>query len=313
MGQGRRIADSIVVAERLDVFLVRTGWAQSRRHARELIGGGLVSVGGRPGRKGDTVAPGADVQVANTPLQSQIQPNSDLSVEVLFEDSALLVVNKPGSVPCHPLHRSERDTVLNAVVAVYPEVAEAGERPLEGGLVHRLDNGTSGALIIARTKVAHTKMRTAIRSGQISRSYLALCAGKIANEIEVATPIAHHLKNPRRMVTIQPGDRVDSKLHARPAATQIVPLENWRESTLIEVRPRTGSRHQIRIHLASIGHPLIGDALYGGPVCEALEPGRFWLHLSELRFESPASGEVTVAAPLPGDLTAVLKRFENAE
>lgn len=291
--------------ERLDVYLVRTGLARSRRLARELIISGRVSVDGRRVRKGEAVEPGDKVEVIGLPAPAEIVPNPELKIEVLYEDSGVLVVNKPGLVPCHPLRADERATVMNAVVAAYPETARAGDKPLEGGLVHRLDNGTSGALIIARNPQAFNVLRDAIRGNRIIRRYQALAAGRLAAPTEIATPIAHHPKNPRRMIVVEPG----SSASARPAATVVEPLEHLDGFTLLAVTPRTGRRHQIRVHLASIGLPLAGDTLYGGPALAELPPGRFWLHLAALSFESPVSGRVDVTAPLPADLAALLNRL----
>ncbi len=255
------------------------------------------------------VAAGDEVQISELALVAPLQPNPDLKIETLYEDESVLVVNKPGLIPCHPLKPGENDTVINAVVAAYPDVAEAGDKPLEGGLVHRLDNGTSGALIIARTPDAFAAMRTAIRRGDISRRYLALCAGHLEEGIEIATPIGHHAKNRRKMIT--PPMNATALSAARPAATLVRPLQRFFRFSLIEARPRTGGRHQLRVHLASIGHPLAGDALYGGPEVVELAPGRFWLHLSEVAFDSRSSGYVTIQAPLPADLDAILTRLSS--
>jgi len=255
------------------------------------------------------VAAGDDVRVSESPLALALQPNPHLQIEVLYEDESVLVVNKLGLIPCHPLKQAEYNTVINAVAAAYPEVAKAGDKPLEGGLVHRLDNGTSGALIIARTPYAFAAMRTAIRRGDISRRYLALCVGRVEEEIEIATPIAHHAKNRRKMVTLPMN--ASAMPGARPAATLVRPLQRYSGFSLIEARPRTGRRHQLRVHLASIGHPLAGDTLYNGLEVAELTPGRFWLHLSEVAFESPSSGCITIQAPLPADLDAVLRRLSS--
>jgi 23S rRNA pseudouridine1911/1915/1917 synthase len=285
---------------------VRLGWALSRRKAKELIADGKVTVNGRHIGKGATVAPGDNVLVNQAPQSLALEPNARLKIEVLYEDASVLVVNKPGSIPCHPLKPGEQDTVINAVVADYPEVAQIGDKPLEGGLVHRLDNGTSGALIIARNPDAFALIRRAIRCGNVSRRYLALCAVTVAQAGEISTPIAHHPKNRRKMITIP----LDTALAgAQPAATIVEPLERLSGSSLIEVQPRTGRRHQIRIHLKSIGYPLLGDTLYGGQEVVELAPGRFWLHLSEVEFQSPSNGTITVHAPLPSDLEAVLTRL----
>jgi 23S rRNA pseudouridine1911/1915/1917 synthase len=196
--------------------------------------------------------------------------------------------------------------VLTAIAANYPETAIDRDRQFEGGLVHRLDNGTSGALIIARTADAFMKLRAAIRGGTIAREYRALVAGKLEAVQEIATPVAHHLKNPRKMVT---GVGSRARSHPRPAFTQVQPVGYHGGFTLVKVLPRTGSRHQIRIHLASIGHPIAGDTLYGGPAIVGLAPDRFWLHLGRIDLDSPASGRIRIDAPLAADLEAVIERL----
>jgi 23S rRNA pseudouridine1911/1915/1917 synthase len=291
--------------ERLDHYLVRMGWVPSRRLARELIDSGRVTVAGRRLRKGESIGASDIVEIAGEFTSAVIAPDPSLELEVLFEDADVLVINKPGLLPCHPLRADELSTVMNAVAARYPETAEAGDKPLEGGLVHRLDNGTSGALIIARRPAAFALLRAAIKSNRISREYLAVVAGSLAETIEIATPIAHHPKNPRRMLVTSPGSRGP----ARPAATVVEPIEPVRGFTLVSVKPRTGRRHQIRVHLASVGLPLAGDTLYGGPALAELAPDRFWLHLRAVTFDSPASGQVEVTVPLPADLAAALERL----
>src|SRR5207237_530965 len=148
-----------------------------RRAARQLIDAGNVTVNGRRLGKGAAVAPGDHVEVSPGPTAPAIQADSAVKIELLYQDDSVVVINKPGLLPCHPLRIGERGTVMNGIVAVFPETAHAGDKPLEGGLVHRLDNGTSGALIIARNRDAFTALRTAIRRSEISRSYLALCTG----------------------------------------------------------------------------------------------------------------------------------------
>ena len=187
--------------------------------------------------------------------------------KLLHEDAAVIVVNKPGGVPCHPLKAGERDTVMNAVVARFPDTATAGEKPLEGGLVHRLDNGTSGALLIARNRGAFEKLRDAIRAGRIARRYEALVAGSLERKIQIDTPIAHHAKNARKMVAGDPSS-ANPKRAGRAATTLAEPIRRVGEFTLLSVAPKTGSRHQIRVHLASLGHPIVGDTLYGGPASD---------------------------------------------
>ena len=291
--------------ERLDHYLVRTGFAPSRRVAQELVERGLVRINGRRSKKSEVVGVEDRVEVAATNRRAVIEPNAELPLEVLHEDAAVIVVNKPGGMPCHPLHAEERDTVMNAVVARFPDVATVGEKPLEGGLLHRLDNGTSGALLIARNRGTFDKLREAIRAGRIARRYEALVAGALEHKTEIDAPIAHHAKNARKMIVGDPSS-ANPKRAGRAASTLVEPIRRVGEFTLLSIAPKTGSRHQIRVHLASIGHPIVGDTLYGGPASDALAHGRFWLHLCEVAFDSPAVGHVKVTAPVPEDLKKVI-------
>ena len=285
--------------ERLDHYLVRLGWARSRRAAREMLAGGMVRVNGRVLRKGEMVGGGDAVEIAEASTLPALVPDPEVKIEVLFRDSAMLVVNKPAPMACHPLRPGERGTLMNGVVAAFPEATVAGDNPREGGLVHRLDNGTSGALLVALTPAAFTTLREAIRAGRIRRDYQALVIGNLKESLEIEKSLAH---NARRMIAVAadaPG--------ARTAATSIEPIRRYGDFTLVAARPRTGMRHQIRVHLTEAGHPIAGDALYGGRPLDALGDGRFWLHLAEIEFRSPASGPVRVRSPLPRDLENALK------
>ncbi len=314
------LADSIKSAdppngERLDLYLVRYGHADSRRRARDLIAAGNVLVNGQRCRKGRNVTAQDLVDVTAPHTAAVLAPNPVLPLDVLYHDAELLIVNKPGLQPCHPLRGEERDTLMNAVVAHFPEAADAGVKPLEGGLVHRLDNGTSGATIVALTESGFARLRAALRSKAIVRSYLALVIGTLERQLKLDAPIAHHPHNRRKMMAVN-DPRLAGKLKARPAMTMVAPIRRAGRFTLIDVTPRSGCRHQIRVHLAAAGFPLAGDELYGGPLMAALAPGRFFLHLAELRIPragpEPASlrgdsriqDAIVVVAALPADLQA---------
>ena len=269
-----------------------------------MVARGAVRLNGRRAVKAAIVRAGDNVEVEASPPLAAIEPEPEKAIEVLFEDAAVVVVNKLGGVPCHPLRPGERGTVMNAVVARFPEIAMVGYKPIEGGLIHRLDNGTSGALLIARSIEAFSILRPAIRSGAIKRKYLALVAGDVKTPLNLNTPIAHHPKNPRKMIAAS--DESDTwRVAARPAVSKIEPIKRIGNFTLVSIIPSTGVRHQIRVHLASAGFPIVGDELYGGPSAE-LPAGRFWLHLSEMEFDSPVSGPMKVSAPIPKDLAALV-------
>jgi 23S rRNA pseudouridine1911/1915/1917 synthase len=312
---------------------VRLGWAGSRRAAVELISSGRVRVNGRHYRKGEVIAPGDRVEVIPTATHDALASNPDLKIKILFEDAAVIVADKPALMPCHPLRFDERDTVMNAIVAAYPETALAGDKALEGGLIHRLDNGTSGALMVARTHEAFTAMREALRAARVMRRYRALVTGRFEGPMEIAASIAHHPKNPRKMVLIDTmndplrsanvptgmrnnligvalaSSGVRYRSHPRPAYTLVETLSHDDGYTIVEVTPRTGNRHQIRVHLSCAGFPIAGDELYDGPPLAGLVPGRFWLHLREVGFESPTGTRVKVIAPLAPDLEDSIARL----
>ena len=217
--------------ERLDQCLVRRGLAPSRRTAREFIAEGRVRVNGRRLPKGASVTISDRVEIVEPAPPLEILPNPAIALPILYADAAMLVVNKPGLMPCHPLRAGERDTVINAVVAQYPETAFDSGKPLEGGLVHRLDNGTSGALMIARTPAALSTLRAALRIGAIRREYHALVAGNLAAPVEITIPIAHHPKNPRKMIT---ASAHDGPARGRPAATTVIPIRRQGAFTLVK-------------------------------------------------------------------------------
>jgi 23S rRNA pseudouridine1911/1915/1917 synthase len=304
--------------ERLDVYLVRNGYAASRREARGLIAAGQVRVNGYRCRKGSTVSPSDVIEVQPSPGAAALMPNSELAVEVLYHDAGLVVVNKPGLLPCHPLRQGDTLTLMSAVIARFPAATDAGNKPLEGGLVHRLDNGTSGATMVALTPRCFERLRAAIRANEIGRSYLALVEGAMPGPMDLDAPIAHHPRNRRKMVVVH-DPRLGAKLGARPAATAVRPIEKKAgRFTLVEVSPRSGSRHQIRAHLADAGYPIAGDDLYGGPTMAALGAGRFFLHLAELRIPRgvndpaaahPAQEWLMIRAPLAADLAACLREI----
>lgn len=258
-----------------------------------------------------------------SPIANESLQESKVSLEILYEDDGLLIVNKPPVLPCHPLQARDEASVITLLEHDYPEVAALGAKPFEGGLIHRLDNGTSGALMVARTPDALRFMREALHSRRIYRRYEALIAGRLDSAIDLTWPIAHHRKNPARMVIVDDSPipaaagRAEKLVRApcrgtpRDAFSYLEPVTRMGGFTLINVIPRTGRRHQIRVHLAGIGRPIVGDELYGGPPLPSLAQGRFWLHLAELRFTSSRGREIQILAPRPSDLDEALVIFKR--
>ncbi len=229
--------------------------------ARRLLEAGRVRVDRRKVKKGDALAAGAAVVVEGH--GAWLVPGPDV-VPRLRVDDRVVVVDKPAGMPCHPLVPGEGGTVVDALVALFPEIAAASEDPREGGLVHRLDTGTSGCLALARDRGTWRSLRAAFAGDGVDKSYLALVHGVARAALTTDAPLAHDPRDPRRM-------RVDVQdARARPAHTAATPLAHGPAHTLLEVRMRGGRRHRIRVHLAAAGHALVGDALYGAPVEEGV-------------------------------------------
>ncbi len=283
--------------ERLDKFLIRQFPESGRGYWRERLEE-TVRVDGKKAAKGRMLAGGETLELSEPPpaADAAFAANPDLSLKVLFEDEHLLAVDKPADLPCHPLRIGESRTLAQAVLARYP--AQRSLRPArEAGLVYRLDNETSGVVLFARHPEALKALRRLSRSGGMSKIYLALVEGSVSQAGVVRFPIAHHPKNPRKMLAVTP-ERESEGLRARPAETTFEPVAEHGGRTLLRVAIKVGNRHQIRVHLAALGHPIVGDALYGAGPRRGLS--RHWLHASEIRFEHPFLGTAMVlASPIP--------------
>lgn len=281
---------------RLDTFLRESLPGCSRRLLHALIDEGAVRVNGRRARKGDRVEPG---DIVALPDVGALEPEPDLPVAVRYADPHLLVLEKPGGMPSHALDPRERGTVGAFVLGRYPETATVGDR-LAPGLAHRLDTGTSGLLLAARTPVAHAALRRAFALRTVTKRYLAVVSGAVTPPPRIALALMHDPGDRRRMVPAA-GDR-----RAWPAVTDFRVVATSEDHTLVEATMRTGVTHQIRAHLAAAGHAIIGDAVYGGEGGR-LSPGRHALHASGLDFAHPATGTpLTFASSLPPDLAALV-------
>jgi len=266
-------------------------------------------VNGRRARKGDLVNTDDLVQVPEELFAPCVlQPNPELQIPILFEDAALIAVDKPAGMPSQALRARETGTVANYLLAHDPAMAAAGTTDREAGIVHRLDTDTSGVLLAARTADAYRSLRHQFSRHEVIKEYLALVEGDLPAPGVVRTPMMHDPRNPRRMIA---SAAFGQDRHVRDAVTYFRPLERFRHTTLLLVQIPTGVMHQIRVHLASAGHPVIGDRLYGRPAAHAT---RQLLHASRLSFTHPDTGHpVEIRSPAPADLTAALAALRAAE
>jgi 23S rRNA pseudouridine1911/1915/1917 synthase len=284
--------------ERLDVFLAAT--VGTRTKAQRLIDAGHVRVDGRPKPKRHLLAGGELIRVD----QPEVQAAPDVEpapFAVLLEDEHLLVIDKPAGVVVHPGAGHPYGTLVQALEG---RVA-GGPDPVRPGVVHRLDRDTSGLLVLARSEAVHAALAEALRERRIEREYLALVEGRPpARSGTIDAPIGRDRRKPTRIST-----DTDAPREARTHFTLERELPG---ASLLRVRLETGRTHQIRVHLAAIGHPVLGDPVYGGGG-ESHGMNRQFLHAARLAFDHPAGGSrVDVTSPLPPDLDAALARARGA-
>jgi len=288
-----------VIAEpgRLDAVLARmTG--TPRADVQRAIAEGRVVVDGKPRAKSHRLAGGERIQ-ADLSGPGPLEPEPG-GVEILHEDEHLLVVAKPAGMVVHPAPGVRTGTLVNRLLGM--DVAlSAGSDPDRPGIVHRLDAGTSGAMVVAKDDATHAALRELFSRHAADRRYLALVRGRLAEDaFGVDAPLARR----EGRTVVDPGAGVEAR-------TEFTVRERLPRSMLLEARPRTGRTHQIRVHLASVGHPVLGDRQYGGGGDDAARLGleRPFLHALLLAFDHPATGErLEVADPLPEDLASALKR-----
>lgn len=298
--------ETLIVADgeciRLDQFLVRHWPGYSRRLARLAISAGAVLVNDRPGRKGQILNGGDIVRADRSVLERRPLAQPDLAVPVLYADAAIVAVDKPAGMPAVALRADDCDTVANFLLGRVPEVGASGGSVFEAGLAHRLDTATSGVLVAARNAAAWRRLRAQFRRQAVDKLYLAVVAGTVRRRGRVALPIAHRSDRRSEMETC--ADPHQARLRgARPALTVYRPLRQLNGATLLAVRIPTGMRHQIRVHLAAIGHPVLGDPLYGN----AASAPRLMLHAARIAFAHPTEGRrVIIHSRLPAAFLAAL-------
>jgi 23S rRNA pseudouridine1911/1915/1917 synthase len=289
--------------QRLDRFLAEH-LSLSRSQVRRLLARGAVSVGGHSvseDAKGLNLQPGPVIEVTPfaRPENQRALPAPDRPLELLASGNGWLAIDKPAGTPVHPLREDETDTVLNAVITRFPEIHGVGEGALRSGVVHRLDVDTSGALLVATEESSWQRLRAAFREHLVEKTYRALAIGALAGEgcLELGLVTARH--RPARVRVVTDAERE----HARGVHVGVLrwrSLEIFGAVTLVEVRPVTGFLHQIRVSLAHLGHPILGDRSYG-PASGPVAVPRQMLHAAYVRW-----GEIEASSPDPADFEAAL-------
>jgi 23S rRNA pseudouridine1911/1915/1917 synthase len=288
--------------QRIDAFLSKYGEGRSRSDWQRLIQQGAVTLDGKLVRPSERVSAGQRIRVqeAASGVPREVPPAADIPVTIVYEDPAMIVVNKPAGLVVHPAPGHESGTLVNALVARFPDLSDptGGGRP---GIVHRLDKDTSGLLVVGRTTAAMGALQHQFKDRTAHKKYLLLVQGDLADEeAAIDVPIGRDSRDRTKMAAREGG---------RESRTQFIVLERYGDYTLVEADLQSGRTHQLRVHFQFIGHPVAGDRTYGngrGPA--GLR--RQFVHASYMGITSPHDGvEHELYAPLPADLRSPLERL----
>lgn len=293
------------LGQRLDIFLVSRLPEFSRSRLQGLIKDGFVRINGevitKPSRE---LEAGEEVELRIPPPMPIGLEGEDIQLDIVFENKDLLVVNKPAGMVVHPSPGHDRGTLVHAALGHAPDIAGIGgeERP---GIVHRLDKETSGLIVIAKNDQAHHALQDQFRNRSVEKIYLTLVDGIPPTPAgRVETPIGRNSSH-RKLMAVVPAEK------GRQAVTEYRTLERFPSHTLLEVHPLTGRTHQIRVHMAFLGCPVVGDVVYGKRH-PTLEIGRQFLHAARLKITLPGERKPhDFEAPLPGDLLHVLETLRR--
>ncbi len=289
-------------AARLDAFLAKAVPEVSRSRWKGLVESGCVLVDGQTCKPNRKLRAGDEVcwEIPEAP-PGEPQPE-DIALDILFEDDAVLVLNKPPGLVVHPAPGNESGTLVNALLFHDP-VFQGLER---AGIVHRLDKDTSGAMVVAKSAAAMAELQRQFKARETGKQYLALVWGHPPPSGRIETLIGRHPKHRKKMAVLKEG--------GREAVSIFQTLEKFGATALVQVRIETGRTHQIRVHMAHLGHPVVGDPVYGRARQNKLPlpPARQMLHAEKLDFSHPISGKrLSFAAPLFNDMRLLLNRLRN--
>ncbi len=286
---------------RLDRFLADELPDHSRAEVQRWIKQGLARVNGKTARPGMALKPGDVIALTiPEPEPTELLPE-DIPLVILYEDEDIIAVDKPAGMVVHPAAGHSSGTLVNAILWHFPDIEGVGEggRP---GIVHRLDKDTSGIILVAKNPRAHRHLQAQFKDRTIEKTYLALVHGHVSPEQGlIDAPIGRHPRHRKRMAIV-PANK------GRAAQTEYEVVAYYDVNTLLAAHPLTGRTHQIRVHLASIGHPVVGDTVYGRR--DAYKLGRHFLHAHRIRFRRPSDEKIVeLLSPLPSELQALLDQL----
>ena len=293
-----------IPGERLDAFLARSAEGLTRSAAQKLLEEGCVLRNGLPGKKNDRLNPGDAVIVTiPEPKAVDIQP-TEMPLDIVYEDEDVLVINKPKGLVVHPAAGHQDDTLVNGLLYAMGDDLSGINGELRPGIVHRIDKDTSGLLAVAKNDLAHTVLASQLKDHSMARTYEAIVCGSFREDSgTVDAPIGRHPSDRKKMCVIQ--------RNSKPAVTHWEVVARYRGYTHIRCRLETGRTHQIRVHMAHIGHPILGDTVYGHKKAELGQDSQC-LHAGQLCFRHPRDGRpVLVFAPLPEYFQQVLEKLKK--
>ena len=290
------VVSAEAAGQRVDWFLRSQLPAQSRAYWQKLIANAQVTVNGKPAKASYRVRAGDQIDVEIPPSRPLAAQPEAIALDVLYEDDDLIVVNKPANLVVHPAAGNYEHTLVNALLHhSRGKLAGIGgvQRP---GIVHRLDKGTSGCIVVAKTDLAHQSLVAQFKSRTVKKVYRAVCRGRFENLAgRIETPIGRSRHNRKKMSARPP--------RGRPALTEYRVLKQMEDTALVELTLHTGRTHQIRVHMAHIGHPVLGDRVYGGARAGEIAVARPLLHAYKLGFTHPRTGEFKeFLAPMPEEM-----------
>jgi 23S rRNA pseudouridine1911/1915/1917 synthase len=281
---------------RLDKYVCAGISELSRAQVQRLIAAGNITVNGQRAKPGHRLSPGDRVDIILPPTPPRELKPEDIPLKIIYEDDDLFAVDKPAGLTVHPAPGHPGHTLVNAILAHFPHLADIGDS-LRPGVVHRLDKDTSGVMLVAKNQAAQANLSKQFKSHSVTKAYLALVKGKLEPESGIIeADIGRDPRHRKKMAVVAQG---------REARTEYRVVKYIGNYTLLEVRPETGRTHQIRVHLAAIGFPVVGDKVYG--VKSKYLPRQF-LHACRLGFKLPTTGEyVEFESALPDDLEQALE------
>ena len=293
-----------IPGERLDAFLARCVPELTRSAAQRLIEEGCVTRNGKPGKKNDKLNTGDTIVYGiPEPKEVDIVP-TEMPLDIVYEDEDVLVINKPKGLVVHPAAGHQNDTLVNGLLYALGDDLSSINGELRPGIVHRIDKDTSGLLAVAKNDYAHNMLASQLKDHTMARSYEAIVVGSFREDSgTVDAPIGRHPSDRKKMCVIE--------RNSKPAVTHWEVVERFRGYTHIRCRLETGRTHQIRVHMAHIGHPLLGDTVYGHKKPELGQDSQC-LHAFSLCFRHPRDGRpVMVFAPLPKYFEEVLDKLRK--